>query len=107
MSIKMVDMQVLIPKVQEVARTQQIQQQGSNNQQASTANQLVREAEQRQNSVQETPRNEEGKIREREGDQGSKRETDAKKKQRKEESQSDEAGLAKDPRLGKRIDITV
>ena len=108
MSIKMVDLQVLIPKVQEVAKTQQIQQQGSDNQQASTASQLAREAKLLQSSVQETPRSEEGKIREREEEQNKKREKEGGKGAKPQENAGEEEReLSLDPRLGKKIDIMV
>jgi hypothetical protein len=101
----MVDMQVLIPKVQEVARTQQIQQQQHPNQQSELAMRLHQESSRKQTSVQKSPRSEEGKIRDQEGSLGNHGET--KQGQQHQEGSDPDEGQARDSRLGNTIDITI
>lgn len=66
MSIRSSDLQVMIPKVQEVSRLHQIQQQQSQEQQQQFAAQLRQTVEHQLSTVQQSPRNEKGEIRERE-----------------------------------------
>ncbi|MGI6648224.1 MAG: hypothetical protein ACOX5W_03960 [Bacillota bacterium] len=104
MSVKMVDMQVLIPKVQEVAKTQQIQQQGLPNQQASLAAQLRQEAAHKQSSVQETPQSEESKILDQEKERKNR---DEPRNRKKKDEKQRLASSSKDPRLGNKVDIII
>ena len=72
MTIKALDLQVMLPRTQEVGRIQQVEQSNEQAQQQSFAAQLSREAELAQRSVQNLPQTREGRIKERErGNEGS------------------------------------
>lgn len=62
MTLKSVDLQVLLPKAQEVGRIQHVQQVNEQVQQQSFAAHLLQEAEMAQKMVQNLPQAREGKI---------------------------------------------
>ncbi len=66
MTLKALDLQVMLPRTQDVGRIQQVQQSNEQTQQQSFAAQLLKEAEIAQRSVQNLPEAREGRIRERE-----------------------------------------
>ncbi|MDR9757551.1 MAG: hypothetical protein ACN4A7_00760 [Thermacetogeniaceae bacterium] len=73
MTLKAVDLQVILPKIQDVGRIQQVQQSNEQAQQHSFAAQLLREKEIAQRSVQNSPESKEGRIREKEEKSGTKK----------------------------------
>jgi len=73
MTLKAVDLQVILPKTQDVGRIQQVHQSNEQAQQHSFAAQLLREKEIAQRSVQSLPESKEGRIREKEEKSGTKK----------------------------------
>jgi hypothetical protein len=65
MSIRTVDMQVMLPKASEVSRVQQIQQHENTLQQQDSASQIANQAVKTETTVNKTPRDEAALIRER------------------------------------------
>lgn len=83
MTLRSVDLQVMLPKTQDVGRIQQVQQFNEQAQQLSFAAQLLREKEIAQRSVQNLPESKEGRIREKEEKSGAKKNFGQKDAQRK------------------------
>ncbi|MGE5416624.1 MAG: hypothetical protein ACM3UZ_07665 [Acidobacteriota bacterium] len=111
MSMKIIDMQVLLPRASEVSRVQQIHQQEHDQKQQEFIAQMAVQAEKAEAEVRRTPRNEESIIREK-----PEREKNSEKRQKKEGKQEteentenkDQNALKKmaDPR-GAKVDIKV
>lgn len=70
MSLKAVDLQVMLPRIHEVGRMQQTQQLQEQAQQQSFATYLTREAETVQKTVQNLSQMQEGMIKEKEEEKG-------------------------------------
>lgn len=105
MSIRNVDLQVMLPKLQEVGRVQQIQLQQNQEQQQQFAAQFKHAADLQQSKVLESPKNEKGEVRERESSrQGNQHERQPSEQQ---EQNSEETQPSKDSRLGSMLDITI
>ena len=66
MTLKAVDLQVILPNIQDVGRIQQVQQSNEQAQQHSFAAQLLREKEIAQRFNSNSPESKEGRIREKE-----------------------------------------
>ena len=109
MSLRPTDMQVMLTRVHEASRTQQVNnQQQQNNEQQQFAVQLQKQKEHEQQQVQNSPKSEKSRV-----------EADARKggqpgghgKQRESragtQEQNKEEKPAKDLKLGKHIDIKV
>jgi hypothetical protein len=112
MNIRPMDMQVLIPRATEVAKSQQSNEQQNTLQQQQFADKLEKLADNRQKQVQSSPKNEGGKVK-------AKTEQENQHKQKKEE-ESDQPKEVKavenvektgnhpsieDPLRGHRVDI--
>ncbi|MDH7479977.1 MAG: hypothetical protein QHH02_08205 [Syntrophomonadaceae bacterium] len=105
MSMRNVDLQVLIPRLQEVGRVQQVQQQQGQEQQQQFAAQFRQAAELLQNKIKESPRSEKGEVRERETSRrGARHEGQP---QQEPQQEAEDTRPAKDPQLGGLIDIKV
>lgn len=111
MSIRPVDLQVLIPRATEVGRHQQTADQQLTNQQQQFAEQLQQIAQSRQHKVQGTPKNEGGKV-QREKDQEEKNGRGGQNHQKHQEAQAKENSQGghvetsvNDPVRGHLIDI--
>ncbi|MDH7576733.1 MAG: hypothetical protein QHH75_02700 [Bacillota bacterium] len=65
MTLKSLDLQVLLPRVQEVGRIQHVQQINEQNQQLNFAAHLLKESEATQQTVQNLSQSREGRIKER------------------------------------------
>ncbi|NPV25949.1 MAG: hypothetical protein HPY81_00555 [Firmicutes bacterium] len=105
MSIRSLDLQVLLPHTQEVSRTQRIQQQGPEQQQQEFAAQLEQQVERQQGAVRSTPKGEQALIHERETSTG----RGAARQQRKSSKKKEDDLLESltEPSLGQVIDIKV
>ncbi|NPV92023.1 MAG: hypothetical protein HPY50_14750 [Firmicutes bacterium] len=105
MSIRNVDLQVMLPKLQEVGRVQQVQQQSNQEQQQQFAAQFKHTADLQQTKVLESHKGEKGEVRDRESSrQGTPGEHHSSDRQ---EPENEESRPAKDERLGKMLDITI
>lgn len=105
MSLRNIDLQVLIPRLQEVGRVQQVQQQQGQEQQQQFAAQFRQAAELMQNKIKESPHSEKGEVQEREA---SRRGTRQEGQPQQETQQAPEDGRpAKDPQRGGLIDIKI
>lgn len=113
MSIRPVDLQVILPHATDVGKVQAIQNDQAATSQQLFAEKLMREAQERQGQVQETQRSEMGKVtRDKEKDQ---QERKKKKKQQNVASEQKEKPEVKvnykdrkgslDPLIGKNLDI--
>lgn len=106
MTVRTVDMQVLIPKLSEVARVQQVQQQENNNRQQELMAQMVQSTARNDTSISQLPGSENVLIRERR-----EKEKNRKKLVRKEgltdDKENKEAGELKKGLLGGKIDLKV
>lgn len=103
MPIRPVDMQVLLPKVNEVSRIQQIQNQNEQNSQQQFASQLQKEATKQETQVQHSNKSQGGKVNKDSGNKSSSEEKEKKKKQKNEQ----ESEIIKDPKLGNKLDIKI
>ena len=114
MSIKPVDMQVILPQATDVGKFQAVQNDKSMISQQLFAEKLQKEAAQRQEQVQETERGEFGKVnreQEREKREKNKKKPQAKTAQAKTENDHGKAGNKRqpqnlDPLLGTNLDIS-
>ena len=104
MTIKSIDMQVLIPKVNEVSRVQHIQQQANTNQQQELAAQLAQATVKNETSVNELPAGEKAVIRDKPGEEKD-RNKSGKKDKRKNIANKDKEGDNK-TLVGRNIDVT-
>ncbi len=109
MTLRSVDLQVLLPRVQEAGRIQQIHQTNEQTQQQSFAAHLLREAEVAQRSVQNLPQAREGMIKERERQESRSSQSGSKEKESpKEEKEAFEKSSDFDKcQLGHRIDLKI
>lgn len=107
MSLRSIDLQVALPKVQEAGQGHRTQNQQDTNQQQ-FASQFQKQTAQQQTQVQNSPKSEgaqvrkEGRSSSQEGKQDSK---DA--SPQLEQSAKDELSVGKDPNLGHSIDIRI
>lgn len=111
MTVKALDLQVILPKIQEVGKIQQVQQNSEQAQQQIFAAQLLRDAEIAQRSVQNLPQPKEGRIREREkekewSDSSSQKESRRETLQDREQNLDRGHGKANFP-LGQFIDLKI
>lgn len=111
MSIRPVDLQVLIPRTTDVGKYQQTADHQLINQQQQFAEQLQQAARDRQHQVQSTPKDEGGKVR-RDDDQKEKNGHDGRNHQNPQEAQTKQslqeghdAAQSEDPVRGHLIDI--
>ncbi|MDH7497827.1 MAG: hypothetical protein QHH05_05215 [Syntrophomonadaceae bacterium] len=70
MTIRTVDLQVMLPRVSEVSRVQHVQQHDHENRQQEFVHQLVQQGIREQTTVQRSPRGEEARVRERQEREG-------------------------------------
>ncbi|MDR3592785.1 MAG: hypothetical protein P4N41_24265 [Negativicutes bacterium] len=108
MNIRSIDLQVLIPRATEASRMQQTNDQHNSLQQQQFAEQLKNLTAQRQQQVQNTPKNEGPKIQdqERQKQQQQQQENDEKKGDSdNQETPPEVLQHAASPSLGHRIDI--
>jgi hypothetical protein len=106
LTVRSVDMQVLLPKIQEIGKNQQVQNQQDQSQQQQFAAQMQKQAELQKHRVQNSPKSEGHKIdveSEKKGHQQKKRHSDEDKKQEHVEG---ETGV-KDPSKGNLLDIKI
>ncbi|CUH96116.1 hypothetical protein P22_2204 [Propionispora sp. 2/2-37] len=105
MNIRSIDLQVLIPRATEVAKTQNtFDQQNTVNQQQS-AEQWQKISADRQHQVQNTPKNEGGKIKERGESPSQHQQQHAQSHSAHAEQEEDEGIKSEDPVRGHTIDI--
>lgn len=105
MTVRSVDMQVLLPKIQEIGKNQQIQNQQDQSQQQQFAAQMQKQTEQQKHQVQTSLKPEGSKI-----DSGDGKDKQQKKRQgHKEEDQENLEGEigVKDPSKGNLLDIKI
>ena len=112
MPILPIDLQTLFSQLNQVGKEQAVQKEAGPHAQALQGAQLVRRAEQRDNAVNETQRQEEGpeqarmRTFRREGER--RRRSGKERKERKEPSPPEQAkrDVFQDPALGRNVDIT-
>ncbi|HAA90270.1 MAG: Uncharacterized protein XD63_0029 [Thermoanaerobacterales bacterium 50_218] len=109
MTLRSVDLQVLLPRVQEAGRIQQIHQANEQTQQQSFAAHLLREAEVAQRSVQNLPQAREGMIKERERREGRSSQSGQREKKspKKEKEGFGNSGDFDNCQLGQNIDFKI
>jgi len=105
-TIRPVDLQVLLPKVQEVSRTQQVQNQGEQNQQQQFAAQLKKESQHLQQQVQNTPKSLGSRIT-KDQSRRNKGQGDLPQGRHEQEQEKEQPKDLKDPKLGNLLDIKV
>ncbi len=103
MTIRAIDLQVLIPRVTEVGKLQQIADQQVTTQQQQVAAQQQQAAALRQQQVQQTPRNAGAKVNP-DAAHGERHQEEQHKGRRGQEHEAEEKGAA-DPIRGHTIDI--
>ncbi|HOV43475.1 MAG TPA: hypothetical protein PLE01_06140 [Syntrophothermus lipocalidus] len=106
MTVRTVDLQVLIPRSSEVARVQHNQQQANQNQQQELTAQLLQQTVRNENTINPSLEGQKALIREREekGKKDKKRQAAAGKTEN-EENKLEQGPLWESPGLGGRIDI--
>ncbi|ADG82363.1 hypothetical protein [Thermincola potens] len=107
MSLRPVDMQVLIPKIDEVAKSHQIQNQHEEFQQQQFAAQLQKQAELQQKQVTNSPKSEGGKIKKEKEKEKYRQQSGDGKKQRYNAQEEDSPQDFKEPNKGNLLDIKV
>ncbi len=114
MTIRSLDMQVLVQKVGDVARVQQAQQTESNSRQQEFLQAIDQQTKERSKAVKETEKNEsafvhgkEEQEKEKKAKKKSKGKGKKRKKENKENKENKESSLAKDRIKGNNIDFTV
>lgn len=104
MSMKIMDMQVLIQKTADVAKIQHVQNQESNVRQQESANQIAAQTQQNTHSINRTPEHQAKLVHEKQ-----EKEEDAKKNKKKRGNVGKEANNKKDDQLdpdrGNKLDI--
>jgi hypothetical protein len=104
MTIRSIDMQVLVQKVGEVARIQQAEKTGEQVKQQSFLEQIAQQTETVSKTVNQTPASESSLIREKQSDR--KKKSLDKKKARQNESEDDETvNWPHDPDRGSNLDV--
>lgn len=106
MTIKSIDMQVLVPKVGEVARIQQIQQTEANHRQQEFSQLIMDQTQAHSTTVRETTENQGRTIQERESSEKKKRQSKSQSDKRSDADQTD-GEMFKDFHKGGTIDIRV
>ncbi|HEX3033448.1 MAG TPA: hypothetical protein VHS59_14650 [Bacillota bacterium] len=106
MTLRPIDLQVMLPRVSEISRTQQIQNQHDQNQAGQFASELNKQTKQAEHQVQNTNETE-GRTINREKEKGSPDQEKQKKKGAQPEEQESESSLPADPNRGTRLDIKV
>jgi len=107
MSVKSVDLQVLIPRTQELSRVQQLEQQSGQNQQQQFAAQLQQTATRLEQSVKQTVAADKGKVQERQHQSKQSRQEQTPKDEKEEQSRKGRQEAPVQPGLGSTIDIKV
>ena len=103
MTIKSIDMQVLIPKVNEVSRVQQIQQQANTNQQQELATQMAQAAVKNETSVNQLPPGEKTVIRDKPGEEKNRNKSEKEDKRKNIENKDNEED--NETLVGRNIDV--
>ncbi len=111
MTLKSLDLQVLLPKAQEIGRIQHVQQANEQNQQQGFAAHLLQESEIAQKTVQNLSQSREGKIQERtrENKQFSRKQSEKedRHRQEKEPAPAETQDFAKGSPLGQVVDLKI
>ncbi|MDA8233816.1 MAG: hypothetical protein M0Z31_03235 [Clostridia bacterium] len=107
MTIRPVDLQVLMPKVQEVSKIQQAKNQGEHNQQQQFATQLQKESQQIQQQVQNSPKSVGTRITKDQSKQPNDQGDRTPEQRQSKDQENEQAKELKDPKLGKILDIKV
>ncbi|MBC9783442.1 hypothetical protein H1S01_02805 [Heliobacterium chlorum] len=105
MTLRPVDMQVIVPKVTEVGKQQQVQNLAPDQQQHFLGQQGQVEADHRQKTVQSSPQSEEGRIRERQQNKQGRQQGKSKSGRRDQDEQ--EESVPQDPLRGRLLDIKI
>lgn len=106
MSLRSVDFQVALPRVQEAGRAQPINNQEQNVRQEQFALQFQKQVEQSQQQVTDPLKSRDLRVEERTGGTGEKH-YKRQPKEKREEKEEREEKLAADPLLGRHIDIEI
>lgn len=108
MTIRSLDMQVLVQKVGDVAKVQQAQQAENNSRQQELLQSIDQQTKQRSKTVNQTQKNESAFVHEKEEQEKEKKsKKKSKGKGNKGNKENKENSLVKDSRKGKNIDFTV
>jgi hypothetical protein len=107
MSVKPVDLQVLIPRTQELSRVQQLEQQSGQNQQQQFAAQLQQSAARQEQSVKQAVAADKGKVEERQHSSKQSRQEQGDKEEKEGHSQKPRPEPPVYPGLGGTIDIKI
>lgn len=106
MTIRPVDMQLLVPKIQEAGKVQNQQQNSPQTSQQDLAVQMQKQADIREKSVQQTDHSAEGKIQAHQEKQGQgKQDTSGREKNKKNDLEQSDKNL--DPMRGNVLDIKI
>lgn len=105
MSLRSIDLQVLLPQVSEVNKNQPIQNQQSHTQQQQFAAQLEKQTETQRQQVQSSNKSEEGKINQETGSR--QRGQDAEHRENRKRQEAETKVDVQDPTKGKILDIKI
>lgn len=106
MSLRSVDLQVVLSQVSEVNKNQPLQNQQSHTQQQQFAAELQKQSENQRQQVQDSKKSEEGKIDQQ--TKGQRRGQESEHHGSREEQENDETKIsAKDPAKGNLLDIKI
>lgn len=107
MTVRPIDMQVMLPKVQEVSRTQQIQNQQEQNLAQQFSAELQKKTKQADSQVQTTKESAGNRVKKDKRKSEDQDSSDSKRRSSAEEDQEDPNSEPKDPNLGTHVDIKV